>query len=284
MKFWIVGKDGLLGRELFHFFDENKIPFAASSHKEADILDSNSIESFFNKHRPTHIVNAAAYTNVDDAEDIGKDLNYKINYEGCKNLAALAKKHNVHLIHISTDYVFDGTKDEDYSEIDATHPINEYGKAKLLGELEVLKYEKSISIRTASLYGRYKPGIVSSMIEHIKNSNEVSHFADQISTPTNTKDLCEAIFDLRDQKGIFHFVNQGSCSRYGLLLHLYELALEFGLNVNCKKVVAKYQKDVKRKAIRPVRSVLSVHKVKTYLQKPIRTWQEALREYFKSVC
>jgi dTDP-4-dehydrorhamnose reductase len=284
MKFWIVGKDGLLGKELTHYFDENQIPYVASSHQEADILNKDELSNFFHIHHPTHIINAAAYTNVDDAEDIGRDLNYKINCEGPKNLTELSQNFGIRLIHISTDYVFDGEKEEDYNENDITNPINEYGRAKLLGEIEVLKYEKSVSIRTASLYGRYKKGIVSSMIDHIKNSEEVSHFVDQISTPTNTKDLCSAIYDLRDESGVFHFVNEGSVSRYGLMLHLYELALEFNLNIKCQKVVAKSQKDAKRKAIRPQRSVLSTNKIKSYLNKPIRTWQEAVREYFKSVC
>lgn len=279
MKFWVVAKEGLLGKEVCGYFEERGIAFIGSAHSEADILDPKSIKSFFETHTPTHIVNCAAYVNVDEAEKKGKEDAFKLNVMGPKNLRELSEKQGARLIHIGTDYVFDGKKRDEYVENDSTGPINEYGRTKLEGEIEVLKYEKAVCIRTASLYGLGKPGIISHMIDSLKEKEIVQHIMDQISSPTYTKDLAEAIFAVRDQKGVFHFANKGGVSRYGLLVHIWHLAKELGIDIRCKEVNSVTQKDCKRAAIRPERSVLSSKKIEVFLEKPVRTWEEALREY-----
>ncbi|MBM3192863.1 MAG: dTDP-4-dehydrorhamnose reductase [Chlamydiae bacterium] len=284
MKFWVVGKDGLLGREMCDFFDKNGVYFVASSHGGADILDEKALLAFYNKHKPSHIVNCAAYVNVDEAEGKGKELAYLLNVEGPKNLTRLAKKEEIRLLHIGTDYVFDGEKKTDYTETDETNPINEYGRTKLLGEREVICYEKGLCLRTASIYGKSKPGIISGMIDAVKSKEVVQHISDQISTPTYAKDLAEAIFQIRDQSGLFHFTNEGSVSRYELLLYVWHLVKELGLDVKCREVKAVLQKDCSRAAKRPLRSVLSNKKIEKFLQKPIRKWEEALREYVEEIC
>ena len=284
MKFWVIAKDGLLGKEMCSYFAEKKISFVASSHVEADILDFESLEKFFQKDKFTHIVNCSAYTDVDRAESSEKALAYLLNVEGPKNLTRLSKKYNIHLIHIGTDYVFDGKKGGGYAETDHVNPINIYGETKLLGEEEVIKYEKGVCIRTASLYGEGKPGIVSGILEALKNNEECKHISDQISTPTYTKDLAEAIFALKDESGIFHFTNKGDVSRYGLLLHLFHLAKELNITIKCKKVIAITQNEANRPASRPLRSVLSTKKVEPFLKTPIRTWESALREYVTTLC
>ncbi len=284
MKFWVVGKDGLLGKEMVSYFSENKIPFVPSSHYEADILDSTALEEFIQKNKPSHIVNCAAYVDVDKAESTGKELAYQLNVEGPKNLTRLAKKHGIRLIHVGTDYVFDGNKGGDYVETDSTHPINIYGETKLLGEQEVVRYEKGLCIRTASLYGSGKEGIVSGLLDILKTNKECKHISDQISSPTFTKDLAEAIYQVRDESGIFHFTNKGDISRYGLLLHMFHLAKELNIEINCEKVIAVTQKEAKRPATRPLRSVLCIKKIEPFLKMPIRTWESALREYITTLC
>lgn len=279
MKFWVVAKDGLLGKEVCSFFHERGIAFVGSSHKEADILNEIALRQFYAIHEPTHVINCAAYVNVDEAEGVGRDAAYALNVRGPRNLVAVAKENGARLIHIGTDYVFDGKKGDDYVEVDSTNPINVYGKTKLEGEIEVLKYDKGLCVRTASIYGFGKPGIVSGILKALQTQEEVRHIADQISTPTYTKDLAEALFAVREESGVFHFTNKGDVSRYGLLLHLWHLAKEKGISVKCERVVPITQKDSKRPAIRPERSVLSIKKIEPFLDVPVRTWEEALREY-----
>jgi dTDP-4-dehydrorhamnose reductase len=284
MFFWVIAKDGLLGSEVCRFFQNNQIPFVATSHQEADILDEKALENFYQSQpiKPTHIVNCSAYVLVDEAENSGRKLAFALNVTGPKNLTALAKKHDMRLIHIGTDYVFDGEKLEDYTESDPTSPINEYGKTKLLGEEEVVSYDKGLCIRTASLYGPTKPGIVSGIIDLLKTKESVGHIIDQVSSPTYTKDLAEAIFAIKDQKGVFHFTNSGYTSRYELVVYVIKLAKELGIEIKCKEVKPVLQKNSKRAAIRPKRSVLSCEKITPFLKQPIRTWESALTEYMST--
>ncbi len=284
MKFWVVAKDGLLGRELCHYFAENKIRYAGSSHFDADIMDIEALRKFCKAHTPTHIINCAAYVNVDEAEGLGKRLAFDLNVTGTKNLVTVSREFDARLLHIGTDYVFDGNKIDDYFETDQTNPINEYGRTKLLGEIEVLKYDKGLCLRTASIYGSGKPGIISGILDMLKSREEGRHISDQISSPTYTKDIAEALFAIKDEKGVFHFTNSGFVSRYELVLYIWQLAKELGIEMKCKKVTPVTQKESKRAAIRPVRSVLSHKKIEPYLKKPICTWEEALREYIQTLC
>lgn len=284
MKFWIVGKDGLFGREMCALLEANEVVFFGTSHKEGDILDKEKIDLICQNERPTHIVNCAAYVNVDEAENKGKKKAFEINVVGPKNLVEVASSYQIRLIHIGTDYVFDGNSAKDYKESDPVHPINEYGRTKLEGEKEVLSYEKGCSIRTASLYGLGKPGIVSNILDQLKTKKEVSHVLDQISSPTYTKDLAEAIFQIKNESGLFHFTNKGSVSRYGLVCYIKEIAIEMGISLECENISGVTQKQSKRAATRPIRSVLSTTKITKYLERPIRSWEAALREYMKKLC
>ena len=284
MKIWVIAKEGLLGRDLCEFLQKEGISFVGSAHHEVDILDKEMIEDFCEKHKPTHMINCAAYVNVDEAEGEGKERAYALNVIGPKNLVTLAKKKGIRLIHISTDYVFDGRKGSAYLETDAVHPINVYGKTKLEGEKEVLQYEKGLSFRTSSIYGPGKPGMITGMIEALKTEKEVRHISDQVSSPTYTKDIAAAIVAILDQVGIFHFTNLGEVSRYGLLVHLWHLLQKKKISLQCSRVISVTQKEAKRKAIRPEWSVLSTRKIEPFLKHPIRTWEEALREYVDTLC
>lgn len=282
--FWVLAKDGLVGQELVHFLKENKHSFIASSHKNADILDINALESFYQKHKPTHLINCAANVHVDLSETTEKNLAYDINVLGTENIAKISKKYNIRCIHISTDYVFDGEKTTDYSETDPTHPINVYGKTKTEGEKRLLSlYPQAVSVRTASLYGSYKEGLVSGMIKDLQEKTVVSHVYDQISSPTYTKDLVQALVDVKDASGIFHYVNTGFCSRFELLQEVYRLCLENKLPIKCQKLEKVSRKQSNRAAIRPKRSVLSTKKIEPYLSFANRSWQDALQEYMQGV-
>ena len=139
MKYMVVGANGQLGQELVHLLNERNAIYVAFDSKSLDITDRDLVFKTLESERPDVLLDAAAYTAVDAAEDEGKDLNWRVNAEGTKNLADAAKTFNAKLIYVSTDYVFDGGKVGPYLETDDTNPQNEYGKAKLAGEKYVIK-------------------------------------------------------------------------------------------------------------------------------------------------
>lgn len=280
MKFWVVAKQGLAGIDMCKCLERNGVVFVGSSHSEADVLQPSALEAFYQKHQPTHIINCSANVNVDKAEKEEKELAYAINVTGVVNLAKLAKQKHTRLVHISTDYVFDGEKEGEYEETDPVNPINEYGRTKCEGEMKLLElYPTAVSVRTASLYGAGKEGLVSGIVKALQTQDEVRHISDQTSSPTNTYDLARALFDIRDQSGIFHFTNKGSVSRVGLVQEIKCLLEEKGVFVKCNRIVGTTRVLSNRPAMRPRRTVLSTKKIEPLLTHPIRTWQEALKGY-----
>lgn len=282
MKFWVVAKNGLVGMEMCQCLERRKESFVASSHKEADVLSKEALEAFYQAHRPTHIINCSANVNVDKAENEEKKLAYDVNVTGTLHLAELAKRHKIRLIHISTDYVFDGESDREYLETDPVHPINAYGKTKCEGEMRMLLlYPEAVSVRTASLYGLPKEGLVSGIIHALKTQEIVKHISDQVSSPTNTYDLAEALYDVRNESGIFHFVNKGHTSRLGLVEEIKRILEERGVSLKCRKLVGVTRAESQRPAVRPRRVVLSTKKIEPLLSHPIRSWQEAVGGYIE---
>jgi dTDP-4-dehydrorhamnose reductase len=277
MLVWIVGKDGLVGKS----FLRNLHLMHIGSGREIDVTDPKALEVFFLKHHPTHIINCSAVVCVDSCENTLKGKAHSVNIDGVKNLALLCKKYGVKLIHISTDYVFDGTKGSNYFEEDQTNPVNEYGKTKLEGEKVLQQILKDgLIIRTASLYGFDKKGLIDDLVERLKTNKVCSFVTDQISSPTYVEDLVKGVEKLLDQSGVFHFVNSGHCSRFELLVFVKHLMQKYNIPIVCQKVEKKTQNDFKRAAKRPIYSALSTKKVEKYLDFLVRNWQEALEEYF----
>jgi|JI9StandDraft_1071089.scaffolds.fasta_scaffold05004_5 dTDP-4-dehydrorhamnose reductase len=284
MKFWVVSDEGLVGREMCDFLQREAISFVGSNRYEVDILDEKGILAFFDKHKPTHIVNCAAVAIVDNCEVKDRERAFTVNAIGPQNLARLARIKGARLIHIGTDYVFDGREKRPYEEGDPVNPINEYGFSKLEGEKLLFKeYPEAVEVRTSSLYGLGKKGLIWYILQALQSEEIVQGITDQTSSPTNTKDLVEALFAVRDQSGIFHFANKGEASRFGLIEELFRLAKASEIELRCKKVVPIRQEESKRSAPRPVYSVLSSKKIAPYLRKEIRTWQEALADYFEAI-
>ncbi len=283
-KVWVVAKLGLVGIEMMKFLKSKNVAHVGSSRSEADITDKESIRSFFNKHHPTHIINCSANVNVDLAEDQEKDLAYDVNVKGVVNLAELAKEYEVKLIHIGTDYVFDGEKETDYEESDPISPINQYGITKLEGEQKMLEmYPEAVCVRTASLFGAAKPGLVSGIIRMLETKDEAKGIIDQTSSPTYVPHLVQAIWAIRNEKGIFHFVNKGTASRFELVEEVKNYANEKGRAIKCNRIIGMQSAEFGRAAARPKRSVLSTHKIEEYLPFPIPSWQAALREYLREI-
>ncbi|OGN62892.1 MAG: dTDP-4-dehydrorhamnose reductase [Chlamydiae bacterium RIFCSPHIGHO2_12_FULL_49_11] len=281
MKCWVVASGGLLGFDLGLLLSAKGIEWVGTSHSELDITSESAIEAFVEKERPTHIFNMAAYTDVNRAETEGKEEAYATNRDGPIHIAHVAKKTSARFIHVSTDYVFDGKKETDYTEDDPTGAVNEYGRSKLEGERGMFAaYPAALSVRTASLYGLHKDGHVAAMVKALQTQEEAFHITDQISTPTYTPDLAEALLILSGEKGIVHFVNGGWCSRFELLQEVLSLCHTWRVPVRAKRLVPKTQREVSRGATRPVRTVLSTRKYQSIAGKVPRHWKEALAEYF----
>lgn len=281
MLIWVCGAKGLLGQDLVELLKRQKCPFVASGHAEVDITKEEELEMFYERYHPTHVINCTAYVQVDLAEEEEAKA-HLVNVEGVKNLAHLAKKHKMHLIHISTDYVFDGEKKGPYREEEATRGVNVYGKTKLEGEKALFSIlPTALSIRTASLYGGGKEGLITGILKLLQSQEEVFQITDQMSTPTYTKDLAEGIWPLLNESGIYHFVNKGHASRFELAEEVKRLAIEYRIPILATTIHPILQHQVHRKAVRPKYSVLSTEKYEKKTKRNIRSWQEALRDYFE---
>jgi len=240
------------------------------------------------------IINCSAYTNVDGAED-QEELAFKVNALGVKNLALLAKKMNVRLIHISTDYVFNG-RQGDYSEEDQTDPIGVYGKSKLKGEQHIREIcDRYFIIRTAWLYGKNGPNFVKTMLRLFKEKEMINVVQDQIGTPTYTKDLAKTILSIiasssdiekssiidKDNNcyGIYHYTNLGKTSWFYFANEVYQQARLLGLIEKEVKINPISTDKYPTRAVRPQNSYLLKDKIIEKFNLSIPSWQNSLQEF-----
>ena len=279
MKILVTGSNGQLGSEFKHLSEKSPYEFIFTSRANLDISDKESVIRYFNQHHHfDFILNCAAYTAVDQAED-EKDLAYKINQEGVKNLATLCAQNNIKLIHFSTDYVFDGSKSTPYNEADDVSPQSIYGKSKLAGEKEIFEYDISaLIIRTSWLYSKYGKNFVKSMIRLGREKESLNIVFDQVGTPTCAKDLAKVALDCISkhekwdkQKKIYHFSNEGVCSWYDFALAIFD---NHSIHCEIKPILSA---DYPTKAPRPHYSVLSKEKIKSDFGIKIGHWSQALK-------
>ena len=271
--FLVVGANGHLGSELRALL-QDKAEYVDK--EELDITDRQAVLDFVKPEKFAAVVNCAAYTAVDKAED-DEELARKINVDGPKNLA----ETGVPLIHLSTDYVFDGQNYVPYKEDDIPNPKSVYGKTKLAGELAVLNAAKTaIVIRTAWLYSEFGNNFVKTMRRLGAERESLNVIFDQVGTPTYAKDLTQAIVDILPQikagmKEIYHFTNEGVCSWYDFAT---EIMKQSGLAC---KVLPIESSQYPTKARRPFYSVLNKSKIKESFGLSIRHWSLALEECLK---
>lgn len=280
---WITGANGQLGRDVVHVFLEHDIPFYQTD-KEVSIVNKRSIKSFLKGKNIEYIINCAAYTNVENAES-HISAAYDLNCIGPENLARECKDRDITLIHISTDYVFDGMKSTPYIETDHTSPLNSYGRTKLFGEISIQSIlPKHYIIRTSRLYGKYGPkNFVYTMIRLFTHQNEVQVVADQFSSPTYSHDLAEVIYEIITNTsrvvpyGIFHYCNRGSASWLDFASEIYSELNKY-LNFNCviHPVPASQYTTT---AVRPRYSVLNTQKIEDILDLYIPSWKESLSKF-----
>ena len=277
MNILITGCNGQLGNEMQLLEKENpQHTYFNTDVAELDITDQNAIETFVNDHGIDGIVNCAAYTAVDKAED-HEALCTKLNAEAPAYLADAIGRRGGWMIQISTDYVFDGTQHTPYTEDADTCPNSVYGKTKLVGELNVQKFcEQSMIIRTAWLYSTFGNNFVKTMIRLGQEKTELGVIFDQIGTPTYARDLAVAIFAAINQgvvPGVYHFSNEGVISWYDFTKAIHRIA-----GITTCHVRPLHTSEYPTPANRPHYSVLDKTKIKQTYNLEVPYWEESLAE------
>jgi len=278
MKILITGCHGQLGKELISQM-KDKYTLCLYDVDTLDITDRQAVEQVVAQDKPHVIINAAAYTNVEKAQDQPQQAN-AVNAIGAENLARACKQQQAKLVHISTDYVFDGKALSPYEEWNTPSPISVYGNSKLWGEKLIENIGGSYFIlRTAWLYGDGN-NFVKTMLRLAKDKDEISVVADQYGTPTYTKDLVKVIEQLMhtDYYGLYHASNEGSCS-------WYEFAQAIMTKAHQKTRIVPITTDqFPVKATRPQYAVMNNALLNIRGLNTMRPWQEALDDYLKNGC
>lgn len=287
---WLIGNKGMLGSDIERLLKKRRFTYWASD-KEVDITDYKALEKFGKDKKIKWVINCAGYTKVDKAEEEIDEV-FRINKDGVRNIALFSAKRQIRLIHISTDYVFDGWQKAPfvYCENDETNPINIYGKSKLAGEEEIKKTLKEYFIlRTAWLYGLQGNNFVYTMLRLFKERDLVKVVEDQWGSPTYTVDLAGAILTIIENNSvsyrIYHFTNEGITNWYEFALTIYDKAKRLGLIEENKKVEIQPIKteEYPTAAVRPRYSVLSKEKIKKESNLRIRDWDKALEGFLLSL-
>ena len=280
----ITGANGQLGSELkknsklFH----NAIP-EFTDVDVLDITDIKKLSEYYSQKNYKYIINCAAYTAVDKAEN-EPDLARKINVDAVRNLTEVAYTNGAFLIHVSTDYVFSGKNYLPYTEEDLISPQSVYGQTKADGEAEVLKYANSIILRTSWLYSSFGGNFVKTILRLSKERDKLTVIFDQIGTPTYAGDLAEAIIAIvnyqeenKKQPGIYHFSNEGVCSWYDFALEIAQLT------ESKARILPIETKDYPSPTQRPYYSVLNKSKIKATFGIAIPHWKESLKICLKEI-
>ena len=265
----VTGAKGMLGQDLCPTLMDNGYDVIETDIDTLDITNPFMVREVLTRENPNIIIHCAGYTQVDKAEE-NKELAYKINTEGTKNLAKMARELDIEILYISTDYVFDGEKGIKYLKTDTPNPINHYGLTKYLAEKEVQTYcKKYYIVRTSWLYGIHGNNFVETMLS-LKYKPEVKVVNDQIGCPTWTVDLSDGIVNIleKGEYGIYQLCGSNITSWYGFAKEIFQLA---GLSVNllpCKT------DEFPRPAKRPKYSAMDNEEM-------LRPWQEALKDYME---
>lgn len=281
----VTGANGQLG---------NSIRLKANQHPQynflftdvdtLDITDAAAVKAMVKDNQVNYILNCAAYTAVDKAED-NEDLCRRLNCDAVHILGEAAREANAKIIHVSTDYVFSGTNYRPYKETDDTRPVSAYGRTKLAGEEALVKVcPDAVIIRTAWLYSEFGNNFVKTVLRLGKERDQLGFVFDQAGTPTYAGDLAEAILTVvtADEKGtfvpgIYHYSNEGVCSWYDFTVKVLQIA---GIECNVRPIETK---DYPTRAVRPPYSVLNKGKIKETYGITIPHWEESLRICLKQL-
>ncbi len=309
---WLIGCKGMLGSEVARQLDEKKLPWVGTG-RDVDVTDPSAIDGFVRSletasYFPSDglsvsdrqlrwIINCSAYTNVDRAED-DAELAARLNADGPRNIARAARKAGARLIHISTDYVFDGKGDRPYLESDEKRPLGVYGKTKSAGEDEVMKeMNQYYIIRTAWLYGFDGKNFVYTMTKLMNSHDSIKVVSDQFGTPTFAGDLASVILRFIERAdgarsvigsrsapayGVYHFTDAGETSWYDFACAIYRAGRKHSRITSdcalCPCTTAEYGAEVER----PLYSVLSKDKIASELRIKVPAWEASLDKFMRS--
>jgi dTDP-4-dehydrorhamnose reductase len=275
----VTGANGQLGQSL-QFIEKNypNIEFVFCDSEKLDITDYDTVNNVFNQFSPDFCINAAAYTAVDKAESEPEKA-YSINVLGPQNLAKTCKIYDTVLLHVSTDFIFDGTKKIPYTEVDQPNPTGVYGQTKLDGEIAIQDiWEKHYIIRTSWVYSQFANNFMKTMLRLGSERDSLSVVDDQIGTPTNAVDLAEVLVTIINKHsklnyehyGVFNFSNEGQCSWFDFAKKIFELN---NINIDLKPIpTTSYPTPAKR----PAYSVLDKSKIKKVFEIGINNWETSL--------
>lgn len=282
LKVALIGSTGMLGIDVNAALKGANFLIKNYNSKNLDITDAKSLPDALNNFKPDYIINCAAYTNVDLAEE-EKEKADAVNHLGAQNLAEAALMLDSRLIHISTDYVFDGTKKTPYFEDDETNPINEYGLSKLKGEIAIKDSGASyIILRTSWLYGKNGNNFVNTILKLADNQKTIEVVNDQLGCPTYTKDVAYAISEIivkdNSKNEVYHLTNSGSASWYEFALEIVRVFKR----TNCEILPVSSDRFV-RPAKRPFYSILDNSKAKEDYNIELRHWKDALKKYCNDI-
>ncbi|MGR9589851.1 dTDP-4-dehydrorhamnose reductase [Bacillus thuringiensis] len=279
MKVLVTGAKGQLGQDVVSLLKEQTCEVFGFGREELNIADEKQVSEKVLLIQPDIIIHTAAYTQVDQAES-DEEAAFKVNAEGTKYLAQAAEAVRAKFCYISTDYVFDGTKDTPYKADDQTNPQTVYGKSKLVGEQYTQEYcSKSYIVRTSWVFGLYGNNFVKTMLRLAEENKELGIVHDQVGSPTYTTDLARFIISLvqTDKYGVYHGSNSGVCS-------WYEFAKEIFKQSNIEIVVNPLKtEDFPRPAARPKYSVLDKGMIEENGFESFQNWKEALKDFLKKL-
>ena len=275
MKVLVTGANGQLGYDVVKELQKQNIGCYGATRKDFDLVDFEATEKFIVNYLPDVVIHCGAYTAVDKAED-ERGLCYLVNASATENIAEICKKINAKMLYISTDYVFDGTKDGFYEVDDNPNPINVYGKTKLLGEQAVQRIlGKYFIVRISWVFGEHGNNFVKTMLKLGKEHKELNVVADQYGSPTYTADLAKLLVDMikTDKYGIYHATNEGVCTWAEFAEEIFKIA-KMDVTVN-HITTAEYPTRAKR----PINSRLSKNNLKVNDFKFLENWKRALKVY-----
>ncbi len=282
---WLIGKSGLLGQEIELMLKNENFSYISSGH-EIDITNFDSLKSFSKNKQINWIINCAAYTAVDKAEEDFENA-FKLNHHAVCNIIKIAAEKNAKIVHISTDYVFDGEKKSKYTEEDIPNPLNIYGKSKYEAELELNKYDKSFIFRISWLFGHNKNNFVRTMLNLFNTREEIKVINDQFGLPTYTKDFSKILEKIIStdsaEYGTYHFCNNGEkISWFDFTCEIYHQVKEIVSLTKNIKITPITTKEYKQLAERPNNSAMSTEKIKQIFGITIPSWQNALKRFLET--